>query len=151
MVVNEIEPVAPTSVDGAVRPPNPFRSGRKSQWSVAWKMPRSVFDGLPTHWIRNAIDEVVYQPSEDSNTELKRYRADDLDVTYEIPLQQASWLRQHYGRDLRVASYLGTYFYGFVAFAALGLVVLAMLRVMQIRWTRTWAEKGGRARVTSHR
>jgi NNP family nitrate/nitrite transporter-like MFS transporter len=25
-------------------------------------------------------------------------------------------------------------------------VMLAMLRVMQIRWTRTWAEKGGRAR-----
>ena len=24
--------------------------------------------------------------------------------------------------------------------------MLAMLRVMQIRWTRTWAEKGGRAR-----
>ena len=24
--------------------------------------------------------------------------------------------------------------------------MLAMLRVVQIRWTRTWAEKGGRAR-----
>ncbi len=34
-----------------------------------------------------------------------------------------------------------TYFY------ALGVVVLLMLRVMQIRWTRTWAEKGGRART----
>ena len=40
-----------------------------------------------------------------------------------------------------------TYFYGFLAFAALGVVVLLMLRVMQIRWTRTWAEKGGRART----
>ncbi|ROH91982.1 peptide ABC transporter substrate-binding protein [Stagnimonas aquatica] len=62
---------------------------------------------------RTAIDTVVYQPSEDSNTELKRYRADELDVTYEIPLQQAPWLRQHYGQDLHVSSYLGTYFYGF--------------------------------------
>jgi NNP family nitrate/nitrite transporter-like MFS transporter len=26
--------------------------------------------------------------------------------------------------------------------------VLLMMRVMQIRWTRTWAEKGGRARTT---
>jgi oligopeptide transport system substrate-binding protein len=62
---------------------------------------------------QTTIDTVVYQPSEDSNAELKRYRADELDVTYEIPLQQAPWLRQHYGRDLHVAGYLGTYFYGF--------------------------------------
>jgi NNP family nitrate/nitrite transporter-like MFS transporter len=39
----------------------------------------------------------------------------------------------------------GTYVWGFVAFAALAAVMLVMLRVVQIRWTRTWAEKGGRA------
>jgi MFS transporter, NNP family, nitrate/nitrite transporter len=39
----------------------------------------------------------------------------------------------------------GTYFWGFVAFSVLAIVMLVMLRVMQIRWTRTWAEKGGRA------
>jgi MFS transporter, NNP family, nitrate/nitrite transporter len=44
--------------------------------------------------------------------------------------------------------YLGTYFWGFAAFAAVALGMLVMLRVMQIRWTRTWAEKGGRARTT---
>ncbi len=43
--------------------------------------------------------------------------------------------------------YLGSYSWGFFLFAALSLVVLAVMRVMQIRWTRTWAEKGGRARV----
>ncbi|MBC5767181.1 nitrate/nitrite transporter [Ramlibacter albus] len=42
--------------------------------------------------------------------------------------------------------YTGTYFWGFVAFAMLAVAMLVMLRVMQIRWTRTWAEKGGRAR-----
>jgi MFS transporter, NNP family, nitrate/nitrite transporter len=42
----------------------------------------------------------------------------------------------------------GTYLWGFVAFAVLALVMLAVLRVVQIRWTRTWAEKGGRARAT---
>jgi len=41
----------------------------------------------------------------------------------------------------------GSYRWGFLAFALLALVMLAMLRVVQIRWTRTWAEKGGRARV----
>ena len=60
-----------------------------------------------------SIDELEFRPSEDANSELKRYRADELDVTYEIPLQQAPWLRQHYGQDLHVSSYLGTYFYGF--------------------------------------
>ncbi len=44
--------------------------------------------------------------------------------------------------------HFGTYFYGFLAFAAVGVAVLLMMRVMQIRWTRTWAEKGGRARST---
>jgi MFS transporter, NNP family, nitrate/nitrite transporter len=42
--------------------------------------------------------------------------------------------------------YLGTYFWGFASFALLSLGMLLMLRAMQGRWTRTWAEKGGRAR-----
>ncbi len=41
---------------------------------------------------------------------------------------------------------IGTYAYGFVFFAVLAIVMFFMLRVMQLRWTRTWAEKGGRAR-----
>ena len=42
--------------------------------------------------------------------------------------------------------YAGTYFWGFALFAFLALCVLGMMRTMQLRWTRTWAEKGGRAR-----
>ena len=42
--------------------------------------------------------------------------------------------------------YFGTYMWGFMLFAVLALAALAMMRAMQIRWTRTWAEKGGRAR-----
>lgn len=41
----------------------------------------------------------------------------------------------------------GTYLWGFVAFAMLAAGMLVMLRIVQIRWTRTWAEKGGRART----
>jgi NNP family nitrate/nitrite transporter-like MFS transporter len=44
----------------------------------------------------------------------------------------------------------GTYLWGFVSFAVLAVAMLAMLRVVQIRWTRTWAEKGGRARAVAH-
>jgi NNP family nitrate/nitrite transporter-like MFS transporter len=46
--------------------------------------------------------------------------------------------------------YAGTYLWGFVSFAVLAIAMLAMLRIVQIRWTRTWAEKGGRARTTHH-
>ncbi|MEJ6023891.1 MFS transporter [Ramlibacter sp. PS4R-6] len=41
---------------------------------------------------------------------------------------------------------MGSYSWGFLVFAVAALVVLAVMRMMQIRWTRTWAEKGGRAR-----
>ena len=43
----------------------------------------------------------------------------------------------------------GSYLWGFVSFALLALAMLLMLRVVQIRWTRTWAEKGGRARAAA--
>ena len=40
----------------------------------------------------------------------------------------------------------GSYFSGFAAFSLLAVLMLVMLRRVQIRWTRTWAERGGRAR-----
>ena len=43
--------------------------------------------------------------------------------------------------------YTGTYMWGFLLFAVLTVGVLGMMRSMQMRWTRTWAEKGGRART----
>ncbi len=42
--------------------------------------------------------------------------------------------------------YADTFAWGFVLFAVLALAMLGVMRVMQIRWTRTWAERGGRAR-----
>jgi len=44
--------------------------------------------------------------------------------------------------------YTGTFMWGFFGFAAIAVLMLLVLRTMQIRWTRTWAEKGGRARVS---
>ena len=43
----------------------------------------------------------------------------------------------------------GTYLWGFVVVAVLAIVMLIMLRTVQIRWTKTWAEKGGRAKVSA--
>lgn len=62
---------------------------------------------------RVAIDRVVYYPTEDLQSELKRYRAGELDVTFQIPLVQAPWIRAQFGEQLRLATYLGVYYYGF--------------------------------------
>jgi MFS transporter, NNP family, nitrate/nitrite transporter len=41
----------------------------------------------------------------------------------------------------------GSFLPGFVVMALFSLLMLAVMRKMQQRWTRTWAEKGGRART----
>lgn len=43
----------------------------------------------------------------------------------------------------------GTYAYGFLAFAVMAAIMLVVLRTAQVRWTKTWAEKGGRARYVA--
>ena len=43
-------------------------------------------------------------------------------------------------------THTGTYAWGFVAFAGVAAIMLVVLRTAQVRWTKTWAEKGGRAR-----
>ena len=47
--------------------------------------------------------------------------------------------------------YLGSYLWGFIALALLALAMLTVLRLMQGRWTTTWAAQGGRARVATAR
>ncbi|NNF51061.1 MAG: peptide ABC transporter substrate-binding protein [Gammaproteobacteria bacterium] len=60
-----------------------------------------------------AIDTVYYFNTEDRNAELKRYRADELDYTFEIPTTQLKWIREHLGGELRSAPYLSVYYYIF--------------------------------------
>lgn len=59
-----------------------------------------------------AIPQLRYVTTEDIHSEYKRYRAGDLDVSYEIPLMQLAQIRREYGAQLKVAPYLGLYFYG---------------------------------------
>ena len=40
----------------------------------------------------------------------------------------------------------GSFLSGFIILAVFSLLMLLVMRAMQVRWTRTWAEKGGRAR-----
>ena len=68
-----------------------------------------------TYWDKGnvKIDQVIYYPTEDKNTELQRYRAGELDMTYEIPLDQIKWIRENLKDELAIGPYLGTYFYGY--------------------------------------
>lgn len=69
----------------------------------------------PYYWddAHTAVDTVVYLPTEDLASELKRYRAGELDCTYAIPMSQARWVRQQFGAELHLAPYLGSYWYGY--------------------------------------
>lgn len=59
------------------------------------------------------LDGVSYYHMADAATELRRYRAGELDLTYTIPSQQYEWLVEHLGDELHIAPQLATYYYGF--------------------------------------
>ncbi len=59
-----------------------------------------------------AIDTVTYYPTEDINSEYKRYRAGELDITYEVPPVQIAQIRREHSAELHLAPYLGVYYYG---------------------------------------
>lgn len=69
-----------------------------------------------THYWNNdktIIDTVYYYPIEDQSSGLKRFRANELDFTYELPFKQLSWIKENLGAELVIAPYLGVYYYGF--------------------------------------
>lgn len=59
------------------------------------------------------LDKVIYYITEDRNTELKRYRAGEIDLTSEVPNDQIKWLKENLKDELSIYNYLGTYYYGF--------------------------------------
>jgi oligopeptide transport system substrate-binding protein len=58
-----------------------------------------------------AIDTVKYIPTEDKNTELKRFRAGELDITDDIPSDQTAWVKENLPDAFRNSAYIGTYYY----------------------------------------
>ena len=59
-----------------------------------------------------SIEEIVYHTIPDSVTELNRYRAGELDMTYTSPSAQFSWIAENLGDELHVSPQLSTYYYG---------------------------------------
>ncbi|HEC07005.1 MAG TPA: peptide ABC transporter substrate-binding protein [Thiolapillus brandeum] len=69
----------------------------------------------PNYWDNDdtIIDTVYYYPIEDQSTELKRYRAGEIDRTEEVPSQQIKWIRKNLADELQISPYLGSYYFGF--------------------------------------
>ncbi len=69
----------------------------------------------PNYW--NAanvkIDKVIYVVTEDDQTELKRYKADELDVTNEIPSDQLEAVKAEFGDQVRITPYLNAEYISF--------------------------------------
>lgn len=57
------------------------------------------------------IDVVNYIPTEDRSSAMKRYEAGELDSYDDLPTEQLADLKAKFGDQVRVAPYLGTYYY----------------------------------------
>ncbi len=69
----------------------------------------------PYYWdnAETRIEEIWFYPTDDLSAELKRYRADELDFTHDIPTTQFAWIKENLGSDLKIAPYLGSYYFSF--------------------------------------
>jgi oligopeptide transport system substrate-binding protein len=69
----------------------------------------------PRYWndAQTKIERVHYVHIGDAGTELRQYRAGQLDFTYVVPQQQFQWIRQNLAGELHVVPQLSVYYYGF--------------------------------------
>mgnify|MGYP000057736149 CR=1 FL=1 len=82
------------------------------QWSIQSHI---LLERNKNYWDdkNTRLDKVYYYPIEDQSSELKRYRAGEIDITEGVPISQMPWLRKNLKQDLHLASYLGTYYFGY--------------------------------------
>ena len=59
------------------------------------------------------LEATYYYSLDDANSALKRYRANELDFTDTIPLEQLTLIKNRMAGEYRVAPYFGSYYYGF--------------------------------------
>jgi oligopeptide transport system substrate-binding protein len=59
------------------------------------------------------VDKVIFYPTEDIAAELQRYRAGELDTTYEVPSDQIAWIEANLPGEFHNSAYLGVYYYAF--------------------------------------
>ena len=85
---------------------------RLAKWEVQSYI---LLERNPYYWdnTHTRIDQVYYHPIENQSSELKRYRAGEIDISENIPIVQLAWIRENMGNELHIAPYLGTYYFGF--------------------------------------
>ncbi|WP_439815209.1 peptide ABC transporter substrate-binding protein [Zavarzinia sp. CC-PAN008] len=94
------------------RPGNIVGNGafRLTEW-----VPQSQITAVPNELFHDRasvkLDTVVYYPLEDMAEELKRYRAGELDVTYDVPSDQIKRMAAERPDEFKNTPYFGTYFY----------------------------------------
>ena len=82
----------------------------------AWVLGSVVALKRNEHYWNNsatAVDAVNYHVIVQNNAELNRYRAGELHTTSTVPPDAFAQVRDEYGDELRVAPYLGVYYYGY--------------------------------------
>ena len=57
------------------------------------------------------VDVINFIPTEDRSSAMKRYEAGELDSYDDLPTEQLTELKAKFGDQIRVAPYLGTYYY----------------------------------------
>jgi oligopeptide transport system substrate-binding protein len=69
----------------------------------------------PYYWddAHTTLQEIYFYPTENVPAELQRYRANDLDYTYDIPTAELRWVKEKIPDEIFVAPYLGSYYFGF--------------------------------------
>ncbi|WP_243393546.1 peptide ABC transporter substrate-binding protein [Solimonas fluminis] len=78
------------------------------QSHVRLKRNRYYWNNANTH-----IDTVVFYSTEDVNSELKAYRAGDLDWATGYPAVLTPWIRQNLKGELKMGPYLGISYFGY--------------------------------------
>jgi oligopeptide transport system substrate-binding protein len=69
----------------------------------------------PNYWNNAAtrLEHVHFVHVSEAGTELRQYRAGQLDATYVVPPQQFRWIKDHLAAELHVSPQLSIYYYGF--------------------------------------
>lgn len=82
-----------------------------SEWNVQEKI---VLNKNQYYYDNNRtyFDKVNYWVTENQSSELKRFRAGELDITESIPDTQMGWIKQNLASELHVSPYLGSFFLG---------------------------------------
>jgi len=59
------------------------------------------------------IDKVAFYPIADSDEELRRFKAGELDATYEVPQEQVKWISLTQPKEFWNRPFIATYYYAF--------------------------------------